>query len=112
MVFLNLTNLEPVINSFSTKAVELYYPSMDDVYPVFGINPEEITTLESYLQEYYSRIMKKLKEIEYEQAKLGKTTSKNKPFFNIALQRMSILTSGFLNVKVSRCLLFIVLIDV
>ena len=55
--------------------------SMDDVYPVFGINPEEITTLESYLQEYYSRIMKKLKEIEYEQAKLGKSTSKNKPFF-------------------------------
>ncbi len=55
--------------------------SMDDVYPVFGINPEEITTLESYLQEYYSRIMKKLKEIEYEQAKSGKTTSKNKPFF-------------------------------
>ncbi|NES71426.1 MAG: SDR family oxidoreductase [Okeania sp. SIO2D1] len=55
--------------------------SMDDVYPVFGINPEEITTLESYLQEYYSRIMKKLKEIEYEQAKLGKSNSKNKPFF-------------------------------
>ena len=55
--------------------------SMNDVYPVFGINPEEITTLESYLQEYYSRIIKKLKEIEYEQAKLGKATSKNKPFF-------------------------------
>lgn len=54
---------------------------MDDVYSLFGINPQEITTLESYLQEYYSRIMKKLKEIEYEQAKLGKTTSKNKPFF-------------------------------
>ena len=55
--------------------------SMDDVYSIFDINPKEITTLESYLQEYYSRIMKKLKEIEYEQAKLGKTTSKNKPFF-------------------------------
>lgn len=55
--------------------------SMDDVYPVFGINPEETTTLESYMQEYYSRIMKKLKEIEYEQAKSGKTSSKNKPFF-------------------------------
>jgi uncharacterized protein YbjT (DUF2867 family) len=54
--------------------------SMDEVYPVFGINPEEITTLESYMQDYYSRIMKKLKEIEYEQAKSGKT-SKNKPFF-------------------------------
>ena len=55
--------------------------SMDDVYPVFGINPEEITTLESYLQDYYSRIMKKLKEIEYEQAKSGKPTSKKNPFF-------------------------------
>lgn len=55
--------------------------SMDDVYPIFGINPEETTTLESYMQDYYSRIMKKLKEIEYEQAKSGKTNSKNKPFF-------------------------------
>lgn len=43
--------------------------SMDDVYPAFGLDPEDITTLESYLQEYYERITKKLKEIEYEQAK-------------------------------------------
>ncbi|MBE9039558.1 SDR family oxidoreductase [Oscillatoriales cyanobacterium LEGE 11467] len=43
--------------------------SMDQVYPVFGLDPEETTTLESYLQEYYDRITKKLKEIEYEQAK-------------------------------------------
>ncbi|OAB57587.1 3-beta hydroxysteroid dehydrogenase [Phormidium willei BDU 130791] len=43
--------------------------SMDDVYPVFDINPNEMTTLEAYLQEYHSSIMKKIKEIEYEQEK-------------------------------------------
>lgn len=43
--------------------------SMDEVYPVFGLDEKETTTLESYLQEYYDRITKKLKEIEYEQAK-------------------------------------------
>ncbi|HIK31142.1 MAG TPA: SDR family oxidoreductase [Oscillatoriales cyanobacterium M59_W2019_021] len=42
---------------------------MDEVYQTFGLDPQETTTLESYLQEYFDRIMKKLKEIEYEQAK-------------------------------------------
>ncbi|MGC9503534.1 SDR family oxidoreductase [Baaleninema sp.] len=40
---------------------------MTPVYPVFGIDPKEMTTLEEYMQEYHSRILKKLKEIEYEQ---------------------------------------------
>jgi uncharacterized protein YbjT (DUF2867 family) len=39
---------------------------MDKVYETFGINQQEITTLEEYLQEYFSRIMKKLKELDYE----------------------------------------------
>lgn len=43
--------------------------SMEEVYPVFGINPEETTTLEAYLQDYFSRILKKLKELDYQQAK-------------------------------------------
>lgn len=42
---------------------------MEPVYPVFGIDSQEMTTLEEYMQEYHSRIMKKLKEIEYEQEK-------------------------------------------
>lgn len=42
---------------------------MAEVYETFEIAPEEITSLESYLQEYFSRIMKKLKELDYEQAK-------------------------------------------
>lgn len=42
---------------------------MDETYAVFGLDPKEMTTLEAYMQEYFSRIMKKLKEIEYEREK-------------------------------------------
>jgi len=42
---------------------------MDDVYRVFGIDPKEVTTLEAYLQEYFGRILKKLKELDSEKAK-------------------------------------------
>jgi uncharacterized protein YbjT (DUF2867 family) len=42
---------------------------MDEVYQVFGIDRQEIGTLESYLQEYFSRIMRKLKELDYEKNK-------------------------------------------
>jgi uncharacterized protein YbjT (DUF2867 family) len=42
---------------------------MEEVYQTFGLNPEETTTLEVYLQEYFDRIMKKLKEIDYEKSK-------------------------------------------
>ena len=42
---------------------------MDEVYEVFGIKPQEIGTVEAYLQEYFSRIMRKLKELDYEKNK-------------------------------------------
>lgn len=45
---------------------------MEEVYEVFGIDPTEITTLEDYLQEYFSRIMKKLKELDYDRDKASK----------------------------------------
>lgn len=54
--------------------------SMDRVYTVFGLDPQEATTLEAYLQEYFTRILKKLKELDYEQGK-NKTQKKRKiPF--------------------------------
>lgn len=53
---------------------------MEEVYQVFGINPEEITTVESYLQEYFSRIIKKLKELDYEKLKTNKQKSPKTPF--------------------------------
>ncbi len=43
--------------------------NMDEVYQVFGIESQEIGTLEAYLQEYFSRIMRKLKELDYEKNK-------------------------------------------
>jgi uncharacterized protein YbjT (DUF2867 family) len=53
--------------------------SMDEVYQTFGLDPKETTTLESYLQEYFSRIMKKLKELGYDKGK-EKKKQKKTPF--------------------------------
>lgn len=49
--------------------------NMDEVYETFGLDPKETTTLEEYMKEYFSRIMKKLKEIDYEKNK-GKKKGK------------------------------------
>ncbi len=45
---------------------------MDEVYSAFAMNPEDTTTLEDYMQEYFSRIMKKLKELDYDRDKASK----------------------------------------
>ncbi|MDJ0729213.1 MAG: SDR family oxidoreductase [Crocosphaera sp.] len=52
--------------------------SMDDVYKILGVDAKETTTLEAYFQEYFSRILKKLKEIDYEKSKAKK--KKKTPF--------------------------------
>ncbi|MEC4811955.1 MAG: SDR family oxidoreductase [Scytonema sp. PMC 1069.18] len=57
---------------------------MDEVYKVFGLAPEQTTTLESYLQEYFSRIMKKLKQLDYETNKDKK--QKKSPFKKVNSQ--------------------------
>ncbi|MDZ8224398.1 SDR family oxidoreductase [Nostoc sp. ChiVER01] len=54
--------------------------SMDEVYTIFGLDPQQTTTLESYLQEYFSRIMKKLKELDYQKNKNKKQKPKKTPF--------------------------------
>ncbi len=50
--------------------------SMEETYRTFGIDPAETTTLESYLKEYFDRITKKLKEIDYEKNKNKKKRKK------------------------------------
>jgi len=55
--------------------------SMDEVYSVFGLNPSDMTTMESYLQEYFERIMKKLRELDYEKQKKKKSEKKRYPRF-------------------------------
>ncbi|MBE7382064.1 MAG: SDR family oxidoreductase [Leptolyngbya sp. SIO1E4] len=45
---------------------------MEDVYQTFNIDPNEITSLEEYMGEYFSRIMKKLKELDYDSDKASK----------------------------------------
>ena len=42
---------------------ENFSTSMIDVYKLFRININEFETLENYLQEYFKKIMKKLKEV-------------------------------------------------
>ena len=53
---------------------------MDEVYQVFGLDPQETTTVESYMREYFSRILKKLKELDYEKTKTKKQETKRTPF--------------------------------
>lgn len=43
---------------------------MTETYKIFGLVEEEMTTLESYMQEYFSRILKKLKELDYKEPKI------------------------------------------
>ena len=54
--------------------------SMEEAYRVFGLDPQETTTVESYLQDYFNRILKKLKELDYEKAKTKKQRPKVTPF--------------------------------
>lgn len=54
---------------------------MEDVYKTFGLDPEKTTTLEEYMKEYFGRIMKKLKEIDYEKNK-GKKKKAKIPYRN------------------------------
>jgi uncharacterized protein YbjT (DUF2867 family) len=54
---------------------------MTETYQILGLDPKDNTTLEVYMQEYFSRIGKKLRELEYEkeklkQAKAGKNKKK------------------------------------
>lgn len=53
---------------------------MEAVYQVFGLDPNETTTLEAYLQDYFGRILKKLKELDYEQEKKKKKTDKSRTY--------------------------------
>jgi hypothetical protein len=42
---------------------EDFAADMTQTYETLGVDPTSITGLEAYLQEYYSRILKKLKEV-------------------------------------------------
>lgn len=42
---------------------------MAEVYLAFGLDSQDTVTLEAYMQDYFSRILKKLKELDYEKNK-------------------------------------------
>jgi uncharacterized protein YbjT (DUF2867 family) len=46
--------------------------NMEEVYQTFQLDPKDTTTLEEYLKEYFDRIMKRIKEIDYEKSKMKK----------------------------------------
>lgn len=50
---------------------------MDEVYTAFGLEKSETTTVEEYLGEYFNRILKKLKELDFES---GRESKKKLPF--------------------------------
>ena len=50
---------------------------MEASYEAFGLNPEDTTGLEAYLEEYFSSILKRLRELE---ADLDKDAKKKLPF--------------------------------
>ncbi|HEY9753441.1 MAG TPA: SDR family oxidoreductase [Coleofasciculaceae cyanobacterium] len=54
--------------------------SMDQTYATFGLDPNQTTTLESYLQDYFSRILKKLKELESTQPQAKKKSDKKRAY--------------------------------
>ena len=45
---------------------DVFNASMDEAYNLIQVNQEDIETLESYFQEYFAKIMKKLKELNYQ----------------------------------------------
>lgn len=53
---------------------------MDEVYQTFGIEPQETTTLETYMQDYFQRMLKKLKELDYEKTRTKNKAAKKTPF--------------------------------
>lgn len=52
--------------------------SMDNTYQTLGLDAGEMSTLEDYMQEYFSRILKKLKEVEMAQEQQKKKKKKKK----------------------------------
>ncbi|BAQ64363.1 NmrA family NAD(P)-binding protein [Geminocystis sp. NIES-3709] len=50
---------------------------MEEVYKIFQLDAQDTTTLEDYLQEYFDRIMKKIREIDYEKSKIKKRKKNN-----------------------------------
>ncbi|MDV3350726.1 NAD-dependent epimerase/dehydratase family protein [Leptolyngbyaceae cyanobacterium CCMR0082] len=45
---------------------------MDEVYSTFGLDKSETTTVEEYMGEYFNRILKKLKEMDFESSRESK----------------------------------------
>ena len=50
---------------------------MDETYKTFGLDPNDTSTLEDYIREYYSMIISRLRELE---ADLDKDAKKKLPF--------------------------------
>lgn len=63
----------------SGKAFEA---DMDNTYQAFDLDKQEMTTMEEYLSEYFTRIMKKLKEIDYQKNKNKKRKKPTVPYKN------------------------------
>ena len=50
---------------------------MQETYEAFGLDPSETSTLEEYLREYYSMILKRMRELDVD---VDKEEKKRVPF--------------------------------
>ena len=56
---------------------EMCIRDRDTCYAAFGLDPEQTTSMEAYIREYYDTILKRLREME---ADLDKDAKKKLPF--------------------------------
>jgi hypothetical protein len=56
--------------------------NMDETYEVFGIERNEVNTMEQYMDEYFTRITKRLKEIDYQKNRNKKKKKPTIPYKN------------------------------
>ena len=60
----NISDRLAFIEVFSQKSI--FYISMKDIYKIFNVSSEDIESLEHYLQEYFQKVMYKLKQLNDE----------------------------------------------
>jgi hypothetical protein len=54
---------------------ETFSAPMEETYKKLDIDPNSVTTLDAYLSEYYSQILKKLKEVGAQGRQTGAAAS-------------------------------------
>ena len=60
----HISAIPPVCRSQVLTSNNVFSAPMGETYALLGLDPKQTTTLEAYLQEYYSQILRKLKDLK------------------------------------------------